>query len=353
VQDGLKEWLFNSPTRIFSKIRRKFIQTWQVLKTCQVFTLKKGDFTLRHFLIDTDTASDDAVALIMALNYPGVKVEAITVVSGNVPVSQGLQNALYTAELCGKQASVYQGMDKPIMRPLETAQFVHGQDGMGDIGLPLSGRVAAEGHGVTVIIDTIHRFAGEITLVTLGPLTNIAVALLQDPSIAGKVKGCVIMGGTGQGYGNVTPVAEYNIWVDPEAARIVFESSLPLKMVGWDISRSYATFNSQEAENLQSISPLAQFCVDIQKTLVQFGLQQTQLGGFDLPDPITMAIALEPAVATMTKRLFVAIETDSELCRGQTVVDHLMITGHEPNVEVVLAASRERFLRILYDAVQE
>src|SRR5712692_3104842 len=172
---------------------------------------------MRHFLIDTDTASDDAVALVMALTYP------------NVPVDQGVQNALYTVALCDKRVPVYRGVAAPLLRPLETAQNVHGQDGMGDIGLPLSGRMPAEGHAVDVLRETIRRYAGDITLVTLGPLTNVALALLQDPSLAGKVKECVMMGGIGQGYGNVTPVAEYNIWVDPEAAKVVFSSSMPIK----------------------------------------------------------------------------------------------------------------------------
>ncbi len=308
---------------------------------------------MRHFLIDTDTASDDAVALVMALRYPDVAVEAITVVSGNVNVDQAVQNALYTVELCSKQVPVYRGAEKPILRSLETAEYAHGKDGMGDIGLPLSGRTPADGHGVTAIIETINRFAGNITLVTLGPLTNIALALQQDPSIAGKVKECITMGGTGQSSGNVTPVAEYNIWVDPEAARIVFESDIPIKMVGWDASLAHAIFNSLEMEELRNIgTPLAEFCVDIQKALNKFTVKEMDFDGFDLPDPLAIAVALDPAVATETKFLFVAIETESELCRGQTVVDHLAVTKHEPNVEVVLKASRERFLRILFDAVR-
>jgi purine nucleosidase len=308
---------------------------------------------LRHFLIDTDTASDDAVALVMALRCPGVQVEAITVVGGNVPVDQGVQNALYTVELCEKQVPVYRGIAAPIVRLLETAQHVHGGDGMGDIGLPLSGRTPNPGHGVAALIDTIDRFAGEITLVTLGPLTNVAVALLQDPSIAGKVKGCVVMGGIGQGYGNVTPVAEFNIWVDPEAAKIVFESGMPLTMVGWDVSRTYAVFDPREATMLRGLgTPLAEFCVDIQKVVNQFALNVTRLKGFDLPDPLAMAVALDPAVASVTKRLFVAIETRGTWCRGQTIVDHLQVTGHDPNVNVVLEASREKFLSILYRSVQ-
>ncbi|HCP31923.1 TPA: nucleoside hydrolase [Candidatus Acetothermia bacterium] len=307
---------------------------------------------MRRFLIDTDTASDDAVALVMALNHPGVRIEAITVVAGNVPLKQGAQNALYTVERCGKQVPVYEGLEKPLIRPLETAQYVHGQDGMGDIGLPLSGRRPADGDGVEVIIDTIRRFAGEITLVTLGPLTNVAVALLRDPSTASKVEKCVIMGGIGFGHGNVVPAAEYNVWVDPEAAKIVFESDLPIVMVGWDVSQRFATFNDEEAAKIRSVSPLGQFCVDIQRCLREFGMNELKLVGFDLPDPIAMAVALDPEVATVTKRLHVAVETRSELTRGATVVDHLGITGQEPNAEVVLGASRERFLRVLYDAVQ-
>jgi len=307
---------------------------------------------LRRFLIDTDTASDDAVALVMALNHPDVRIEAITVVAGNVPLKQGVQNALYTVERCGKQVPVYEGLEKPLLRPLETAQYVHGQDGMGDIGLPLSGRRPADGHAVNVIIDTIHRFVGEITLVTLGPLTNMAVALLRDPSTASKVKKCVIMGGIGFGHGHVVPAAEYNVWVDPEAAKIVFESDLPIVMVGWDVSQRFATFNDEEAEKIRSVSPLGQFCVDIQRCLREFGMNELKLVGFDLPDPIAMAVALDPKVATVTKRLHVAVETRSELTRGATVVDHLGITGQEPNAEVVLEASRERFLRVLYDAVR-
>ena len=150
---------------------------------------------MRHMLIDTDTASDDAVALVMALKSPEVQVEAITLVAGNVPVDQAVQNALYTVELCGSSVPVYKGMAAPMLRPLETAQNVHGHDGMGDIGLSLSGRTPAEGHAVDIIEQTIRRHANDITLVTLGPLTNVALALLRYPSLAGMVKECVIMGG--------------------------------------------------------------------------------------------------------------------------------------------------------------
>ena len=307
----------------------------------------------RHFLIDTDTASDDAVALVMAMQAPDVQIEAITVVAGNVPVDQGVQNALYTVELCGKAVPVYRGMPAPLTRPLETGQFAHGQDGMGDIGLPLSGRKPASRNAIQALCETIRRFSGEITLVALGPLTNLAVALRLDPSLASAVSECIIMGGTGRGPGNITPVAEFNFWVDPEAARIVFESGLPIKMVGWDVTRRHGAFSPQDLAALRAVdTPLARFCVDIQQAMARFVLTRTGHPDFDLPDPMAMAIALDPSVATRSEYCFVAIETVSALCRGQSVVDPRGRLGHEPNAEVVREASRDRFLRILTDAIK-
>ena len=308
---------------------------------------------MRRFLIDTDTASDDAVALVMALKHPDVQVEAITVVAGNVPLPQAVQNALYTVEQCGKDVPVVAGAAKPLTRPLETAQNVHGQDGMGDIGLPLSGREPAAWHAVDVILETINRNPGEITLVSLGPLTNIALALSRDPGIANKVARYVMMGGVGDGWGNVTPVSEYNLWCDPEAAKIVFESGIPIEMVGWDISYQYAVFGPKERERLLAVgTKLAKFCVDIQATLDEYVLTETKLEGFDLPDPIAMAVALEPGVATRMEKLFVTIETEGRWSRGQTIVDHMGFTRREKNVQVVLEANRARFIDMLHEAVR-
>lgn len=307
---------------------------------------------MRRFLIDTDTASDDAVALVMALGHTDVEVEAITVVAGNVPVDQGVQNALYTLELCREAVPVFRGADSPLLGSLKPAHYVHGEDGMGDIGLPLYGREPYPGYAADVIVETVNRHPGEITLVLLGPLTNVALALLKDPRLAEKVEGCVVMGGTGEGSGNVTPVAEYNIWVDPEAARIVFESGLPVKMVGWDISRKYAVFGPADSARLRDLgTPLAEFCVDIQRAAEKSAVENTLLGGVSLPDPIAMAIALDPSVATITEHLFVAVETGGDWSRGQTVVDHLRMTGRNPNVEVVKEASRENFLMMLYESM--
>ncbi len=307
---------------------------------------------MRRFLVDTDTASDDAVALVLAF-AADVAIEAITVVAGNVPVEQGVQNALYTAELCGSSVPVYRGCAAPLLRALETAQSIHGEDGMGDIGLPLRGRGASAGNAVDIIRETVNRFPGDIELVTLGPLTNIAAALILEPEIAAKLKRCVIMGGVGDGRGNITPVAEFNIWVDPEAAKIVFDSGAPIEMVGWDVARTFAAFDLADAEAIRAVGTgVAKFCVDIQRKLVEYAVTVSGLRGFDLPDPVAMAVAIDPSIVTASARLNVDIDISWGPSRGQAIVDRRNVRKRPPNVTVVDAISREAFVAGLHTAVR-
>lgn len=307
----------------------------------------------RPFFIDTDTASDDAVALVMALRNPAIEVVAMGVVAGNVPMEYGLQNALYVAELCGADVPVHAGADRPLLVPLSTGQHVHGNDGMGDIGLPLTGRAAAPGHAVDALIEASHRYAGELELVTLGPLTNVALAVRRDPTLASRIKRCVVMGAVADHIGNQSPVAEFNIWVDPHAVAVVLDSGLPLELVGWDVSRTYAVMDPADAVELRAIgTPLAEMCVDIQRVLTQFCLNETGLEGFDLPDPIAMAYAIDPSVATASRRLFCQVECDSPLTRGMVVMDLLGLTDREPNAVVVIEADRQKFLAQLHAAVR-
>jgi purine nucleosidase len=303
-----------------------------------------------RMIIDTDTASDDAVALVLALTDQDTDVLAITVVSGNVPLAMGVQNAIYTRDLCGSTAPVHAGADRPLLREPVFAHEVHGEDGMGDIGLPLSGGKPDPGHAVDAIIDLARRYPGEITLVTLGPLTNIALALRKAPDVAELFDRVVMMAGTGDGTGNVTPAAEFNVFVDPEAADVVFRSGMPLEMVGWDVSRNDATLTPADGEALAALGPLGEFCNAIQRTLLDFCRTVTHLDGFDLPDPVTMAVAIDPAVATRVVHVPVAVETTGTQTAGMTVCDHLGVTGRPANVHVVLAADRDRFLSMLHRA---
>ncbi|NWF70318.1 MAG: nucleoside hydrolase [Chloroflexi bacterium] len=292
----------------------------------------------RKFLIDTDTASDDAVALIMALRWPDVEVAAITVVAGNVPLEQGVRNALYTAELCGSSAPVYKGAAYPLLRPYASAQWFHGKDGLGDQGYPAPKRQPEGKHAVDAMIDTIKANPG-IVVVTLGPLTNVALAVARAPEIAANVSRCVVMGGNACVVGNVTPAAEYNIWVDPDAARMVFHSGLPVEMIGWEHCRHESLLNDAEMTMVRGFdTPLAHFTLDCNATALQAGYKQSGEWGLALPDPVAMAVALDVTIATEMTEHYVEVETHSDLTRGMTVVDQLGVTHDERNRAIWAAA---------------
>jgi len=320
----------------------------------------------RAFVIDTDTASDDAVALIMALRWPGVEVKGITVVAGNVKLDQAVQNALYTAELCGVDVPVYRGAEKPLLRSHQHAEWFHGKDGLGDQGYPPPKRAPQKQHGVDALIEIIRANPG-IVLVTLGPLTNVALAVSQAPDIAANVSRCVVMGGAACTVGNVTPAAEYNIWVDPEAARIVFHSGLPIEMVGWELCRGDANIRHHEIDAIKGMdTPLAHFSVDCNSTAIQANFTQSGERGIALPDPVAMAVALDPE--TVVKRMskhYVEVETVSELTRGMTIVDELgvvndarneviwhSVVNRPPNVNVCWEINIPRWKEMLYSVLK-
>jgi len=319
----------------------------------------------RQFLIDTDTASDDAVALIMALRAPDVRVLAITTVAGNVGVQQATRNALYTAELCGANTPVYAGAEKPLIRPHLSADWFHGLDGLGDHGYPPPRRAPEKLHAVDAIIGTIEAHPG-LVLVTLGPLTNIALALARKPGIAAKVSRCVLMGGAPCCEGNVTPAAEYNIWCDPEAAKIVLHSGLPVELVGWQLCRGDAPLNPSEIERVLSFgTPHARFAIECNSRAREAYLEQTGEHGISLPDPVAMSIALDPAIVTQRSDHYVEVETSSPLTLGMTVVDRLNVASNErnraiwtpllnkaPNATVFWTIDIRRWKEALYSALR-
>lgn len=283
----------------------------------------------RTFLIDTDTASDDAVALIMALRALDVSVAAITTVAGNVDVQQATRNALYTVELCGANVPIYSGAEKPLLRPYTNATWFHGRDGLGDHNYPPPRRSPEAMHAADAIIDTVEANPG-LVIVTLAPLTNLALALAKKPAIAAKVGRCVVMGGAPCCEGNVTPAAEYNIWVDPEAARIVMLSGLPVELIGWQLSRGEAVVNENDIARIRRLNtPLARFAVECNSHARRAYRVQTGEDGISLPDPIAMCVALDPSIGTEWSEHYVEVETQSELSRGMTVVDRLNVAGDD------------------------
>jgi len=302
----------------------------------------------RTFLIDTDTASDDAVALIMALRAPEVIVAAITVVAGNVNVQQATRNALYTVELCNSNVPVYSGAEKPLLRTYENATWFHGRDGLGDHNYPTPRQSPQKLHAVDAILETIEANPG-LVLVTLGPLTNIALALSKKPTIAANVSRCVVMGGAPCCEGNVTPAAEYNIWVDPEAARIVMHSGLPVELIGWQLSRGDAVLGEADIEHVEAFNTkLAHFAIECNSHAREAYKIQTGEDGICLPDPVAMCLALDPTIGTEWSEHYVEVETQSELTRGMTVVDRLNVTADKRNREVWAAALDGRKVKVCW-----
>ncbi len=304
-----------------------------------------------RMIIDTDTASDDAVALAMALRHPEVEVLAVTTVAGNCPVGQATDNALFTAELCGSDAPVFQGAAAPLLVEARFATWFHGQDGLGDQGYPPPSRYAEESDGVSALITQIRDNPGS-TLVTLGPLTNVALALAQAPDLVGLVGRCVVMGGAANTVGNVTPAAEFNLYFDPHAARMVFASELPIEMVGWEICRGEAGLDATERAALRALdTPLAHFFLDCNSTALEASHRQSGTDRLQLPDPTAMAVAIDKErVVTRSSRHYVEVEAESPLTRGMSVVDSLDVTGKPANVEVVEAIDTTRFKQMIFEA---
>ena len=286
------------------------------------------------YFIDTDTASDDAVALLMALEWDDVEVLGISIVSGNMSVEQGSVNARYTVELCKKDVPVYVGADAPLVKKREHADWFHGPDGMGNMNYPMPKLQETNEDFIEVLNNHINQYPDEITLVTLGPLTNVANFIKKYPESFLKLKNIVIMGGASNTVGNVTPAAEYNIWCDPEAADIVFKSKHhDIAMVGWELCRGEANLTEEEMELAYSFkTEKADFTIDCNKHALDSS--QNWLGdpGLGLPDPVAMAVALNPAVTTKVSRHNVQVVIDGP-ARGMTIVDQLHVGESEPHID--------------------
>ena len=302
----------------------------------------------RSVVIDTDTASDDAIALLLAVRDPDVDVRAVTVVAGNVPIELAVRNAIVTLDICGAaEIPVHAGCDRPLHRELDTAQWVHGQDGMGGADLPEPSRAPNTDDAVSVLLDIAASEPGRHDLVTLGPLTNIASALERDPAFLTRFGHTYLMAGSPDGVGNVDALGEYNVWADPEAAAIVFAAPGQKTMIGWNISRAFAVVGPDEQAALAAAGPLGAFAVGINGDVDQYCLD-TGLAGFDLPDPVAMAVALDDMIITESTEEWIVIGLDGPT-RGAAMPDR-RFKRPEPNIRVVWAVDEVAFKQRLFDA---
>ena len=305
---------------------------------------------LERLIIDTDTAGDDCISLLIALRSRNVIVEAITINCGNVEFDQQVENALYTLQVAGAagKVPVYPGCRRPLLFPHHTVEHIHGSDGMGDSYFPRAAQRPESEHAVLALIRLINSNPGELTVIAQAPLTNLAVATRLDPSIAGKVKHLWVMGGTNNSLGNDTPAAEYNVWCDPEAARIVFGAGFPLTMVGWEICCRHAIVDDETTARIEALdTSLSRFFMDINRVAGRFVKEHQGMDGSTHPDAIVASMVVDPEIMTRSARYFVDVETQGTFTRGYTVVDVLDRLGKAPNTRVCLEADGERFRRLL------
>jgi purine nucleosidase len=308
----------------------------------------------RRVIIDTDPGVDDAMAILLALNSPELEVDALTVVAGNVEQPQGLENALKIVSLAGRCDVVVAGGAK---HPLN--QFWHGKNGLAGVDLPTSQCKADNRFGPDVIIEMVHAHPHEITLIPVGPLTNVALAVSKDPSIVPLIHDIVIMGGSVSG-GNVNGAAEANIYNDPEAAQMVFNAGWTVTMVGSDVGERTLITRKRLSELQASHGPQSDFVVQ----LADFYLTRSEKSGYSgaaMYDPLAVGTVIDPTLVTL-KTMRVDVETRGEFTRGETVAnrmgsnennvlhrDHYEIEGVvelKPNARVCLASDADRFVEL-------
>ena len=302
-----------------------------------------------NVIIDTDPGQDDAVAILLALASPKeINLLGLTAVAGNVPLNLTLKNARTICELAKmKNISIFEGCAKPLKRNLVTAEHVHGKTGLDGIILPEPTMPIKESHAVDFIIETIRENPRHaITICALGPLTNIAMALKKAPDIAIKIKQIILMGGAYFEVGNITPTAEFNIYVDPEAAKIVFNSGVKLIILPLDVTHK-ALISEDRVNAFKKIgTPVAKAVSEWTNFFERFDKEKYGSVGAPLHDPCVIAYLLDPSIFT-GRYINVEIETESDLTRGMTVADWWRVTDRKPNALFIGNLDPDRFFKLL------
>ena len=329
---------------------------------------------MRKLIIDADTGSDDAVALVMAMrNLPKDSILGITIASGNVPLEQGIANALYVNELCGMNIPVYAGESSPIARsyieldnmeeatkhaisesPVSTsAQYVHGADGLGDIGLQPQESQCEEESALDFYKEALSNNS-DVEIVALGPLSNIAKLVQEEPELISSIKHCYIMGGCSNGVGNITKTAEYNFWVDPEAADIVLKSTIPITVIGWDPSYLDGTLDRKKVKEIDEINTeYSKFTNGVFEKVRVLVLDILGQDSYSLPDPLAMAVYLNEDIISESIEANMVVDTRDGPTRGACIIDFMDIEMNPRKVRIVQRCDNSKFFDLLKKSLVE
>jgi purine nucleosidase len=304
-----------------------------------------------RIIIDTDPGIDDALAFLFALASPEIKLEALTTTQGNVTLEKATRNALSILELArASHIPVVMGSMFPLVQPLRASPDVHGESGIGNAKLPEPSAKPLPGHAVDFLIETILAEPNEISLFPIGPLTNLAMAIRKEPRLAKAVRELVIMGGAIQDGGNITPLAEFNIYVDPHAAHIVFHSGIPITLIPLDVTHK-CLFKQQHVDRLLKISsPISKFISDAMSVYLKASYEK----GFDgsgLNDPLTLATILAPELLTL-KEYYVDVDISGGVSMGNTFADIYNMSNKPSNMKVAMDVNSNAFIKLFVERME-
>jgi purine nucleosidase len=308
---------------------------------------------MQRIIIDTDPGVDDAHAILMAYAYPNVKVEAILTVNGNVGVERTTANACTILDLLGKDTPIYPGCNAPlVLSAEENAAHVHGSDGLGGANFPPSSRKVEKEHASNALVRLGNSSPGEITLVCIGPLTNIATALKLDPKLPEKIKNLVVMGGAIHSHGNTPNVsAEFNTYTDPEAAYIVFESWPEYTLISWETTMAHGFNGSQVDKWFALNTPQAKFFKKTNQRVIEYLTNVLGRKMLFAADALAMSVALEPSIVKKSEKHALTVELNGRLTRGQTTVDWFNLNKKPQKANIILEVDQDRFIQLMENAL--
>jgi len=309
--------------------------------------------TAKCIILDTDPGIDDALAILLAVASPELELEAITVVHGNCTVEQGAVNALSVLELAGAvEVPVLQGFSRPLIRPQLLAPETHGEHGLGYAELRPPRSKPVPGHAMDYLIERIMACPGEITLVAVGPLTNVALAVRREPRLVRAVKEVIVMGGAIRHGGNATPLAEFNTYVDPHAAHIVYHSGLPITLVPLDVTYRCILTSAEVHRLLRVNSPITRFIADATRFYMEFHDHYQQIAGCIINDPLAVALAFAPHLVD-TENHYVDVDISGGVSLGKTFADFYGMERQPPNMRVALGVRARDFLELFLERMEE